>query len=45
MTELRKFVKIHNEIIQKQLQMSMIEKYLKKGIDETQKIVDDPRLV
>ena len=31
--ELRKFQNIHIKIIQKQLQMSMIEKYLKKHIN------------
>ena len=30
--KLRGFQKIHNRIIQKQLQMSMIKKYLKKDI-------------
>ena len=32
MTELRKFQKTHSRIIQKQLQISMIKKYLKKDI-------------
>ena len=32
LTELRKFHKIHNKIIQRQLQMKMIKKYLKKDI-------------
>ena len=32
MTELRKFQKTHIRIIQKQLQISMIKKYLKKDI-------------
>ena len=31
--ELRKSQKIHNKIIQKQLQMRMIKKYLKKDIN------------
>ena len=32
LTELRKFQKTHNRIIQKQIQMKMIKKYLKKEI-------------
>ena len=32
LTELRKFQKTHNRIIQKQIQMEMIKKYLKKEI-------------
>ena len=32
LTKLRKFQKTHNKRIQKQLQMSMIKKYLKKDI-------------
>ena len=49
--KLRKFRKIHkqnsNKIIQKQLQVSMIKKYLKKDlyIQKKDKIIDDLRLI
>ena len=35
--ELGKFCKIHNKIIQRQLQMIMIKKYLKKDISPKEK--------
>ena len=44
--KLRKFQTIHNKIIQRQLQMSMIKKYLKEGIfpEKRQEITDKLRL-
>ena len=41
-----KFQKVHKKIIQRQLQMSMINKYLTKNISpkERQKIIDELRL-
>ena len=47
--ELQNFQKIHNKMIQKQLQMRIIKKYLKKDIyislEERQKIIDNLRLI
>ena len=46
--ELQKCPKINNKIIQKQLHMNMIKKYLKKDIclqKKTRKIIDDLRLI
>ena len=45
--KLQKFWKIQNKIIQKQLQVSMIKKYLKKDlyIQKKDKIIDDLRLI
>ena len=42
-----KVSKIHNKLIQRQLQMIMIKKYLKKVIspEERQKIIDNLRLI
>ena len=44
--KLQESEKLHNRVIQKQLQMSMIKKYLKKDISpkERQKIIDNLRL-
>ena len=45
--ELQKFLRIHHRTIQKQLQMSMIKKYLKKDIyiyispEKRQEIIDE----
>ena len=48
LTKLRKFPKIHNEIIQKQLQMSMIKKKTQSKIhispEERQEIIDELKL-
>ena len=47
--KLQKSQKLHNRIIQKQLQMRKIKKYLKKNMyvqaEEIQKIIDDLRLM
>ena len=45
--KLQESEKLHNRVIQKQLQMSMIKKYLKKDISlkERQKIIDNLRLI
>ena len=45
--KLQKSQKIHNRIIQKQLQMNIIKKYLKKDIspEERQEIIDDVKLI
>ena len=45
--KLQKSQKLHNGIIQQQLQMSMIKKYLKKDIspEERQTIIDNLRLI
>ena len=46
--ELQMFQKINNKIIQRQLQMNMIKKYLKKRYispKKRQEIVDDLRLI
>ena len=45
--ELQTFPKIHNRVIQKQLQISMIKKYLKKDIyfeKKDKKLFDDLKL-
>ena len=45
--KLRGFQKIHNKIIQRQLQMRMKKKYLKKDIspEEKQKTIDNLKLI